>query len=161
MTTGLIIIILLLAIVAAALLVGEVFLTPGFGLAGILGIGTIIGVEYYLIVSGQDTMAIIFALLTIAIFCITAYIMSRKQVVKQVALKSEISGSIKRRPTDLRVGQTGISRSRLALKGTVEVDGEIFEATSEQGFIDQDMPIYISRIDEATVYVSLDKRQHN
>lgn len=161
MTTGLIIIIILLAIVAAALLVGEVFLTPGFGLAGILGIGTIIGVEYYLIVGGHDTMAIIFALLTIAVFCITAYIMSRKKVVKQVALKSEISGTIKHRPDGLTVGRPGITRSRLALKGTVEVDGEIFEATSEQGFIDQDMPIYISRIDEDTVYVSLDKRQHN
>lgn len=161
MTTGLIIIIILLAFVAAALLAGEVFLTPGFGLAGILGIGTIIGVEYFLIVGGHDTMAIIFALLTIAVFCISAYIMSRKQVVKKVALKSEITGSIKRHPSDLQVGQTGISRSRLALKGTVEVEGEIFEATSEQGFIDQDMPIYISRIDEDTVYVSLDKRHHN
>lgn len=158
MTTGLIIIIILLSIVAAALLVGEVFLTPGFGLAGLLGIGTVAGVEYYLITGGHDTMAVVFALLTIGIFCIAAYIMSRKKVVKKVALESEISGSVRRRPAGITVGATGVTRSRLALKGTIEVGGEIFEATSEQGFIDQDMPIYVSRIDQDTVYVSLDKR---
>lgn len=157
MSIGLVIIIVLLAIVAAALLVGEVFLIPGVGFAGLLGVGTVAGTEYYLIRGGYDTMAVIFALLTILFFCIAAYIMSRKKVVRKVALSSEISSSA-RRPVDVSVGATGIARSRLALKGTVEVGGKIFEATSEQGFIDQDMPIYISRIDKETIYVSLDKR---
>lgn len=157
MSIGLVIIIVLLAIVAAALLVGEVFLIPGVGFAGLLGVGTVAGTEYYLIRGGYDTMAVIFALLTILFFCIAAYIMSRKKVVRKVALSSEISSSA-RRPVDVSVGATGIARSRLALKGTVEVEGKIFEATSEQGFIDQDMPIYISRIDKETIYVSLDKR---
>lgn len=151
-------ILILLAIVAAALLVGEVFLIPGFGLAGILGIGTIAGVEYYLIHTGRATMAIVFALLTIAVFCVGAYVISRKKVVRKVALEREISGSVRHLPADITVGSAGITRSRLALKGNVEADGVIFEATSEQGFIDQDMPVYVSRIDHDTIYVSLDKR---
>ena len=102
-------------------------------------------------------MAVIFALLTIVFFCIAAYIMSRKKVVRKVALASEISSSA-RRQVDVNVGATGIARSRLALKGTVEVEGKIFEATSEQGLIDEDMPIYVSRVDKDTIYVSLDKR---
>lgn len=157
MSIGLIIIIVLLAIVAAALLVGEVFLVPGVGFAGLLGVGTVAGAEYYLIRAGYDTMAVIFALLTIISFCIASYIISRKKVVRKVALSSEISSSA-RRPVDVSVGATGVARSRLALKGTVEVEGKIFEATSEQGFIDEDMPIYVSRIDRETIYVSLDKR---
>ena len=157
MSIGLIIIIVLLAIVAAALLVGEVFLIPGVGFAVLLGVGTVAGTEYYLIRGGYDTMAVIFALLTIVFFCIAAYIMSRKKVVHKVALSSE-SPSPARRPLEVSVGATGIARSRLALKGTVEVGGKIFEATSEQGFIDQDMPIYVSRVDKDTIYVSLDKR---
>lgn len=157
MSIGLVIIIVLLAIVAAALLVGEVFLVPGVGFAGLLGVGTVAGAEYYLIRGGYDTMAVIFALLTIVFFCIAAYFMSRRKVVRKVALSSEISSSA-HQPVDVSVGATGIARSRLALKGTVEVEGKIFEATSEQGFIDEDMPIYVSRIDKDTIYVSLDKR---
>lgn len=157
MSIGLVIIIVLLAIVAAALLVGEVFLVPGVGFAGLLGVGTVAGAEYYLIRGGYDTMAVIFALLTIVFFCIAAYFMSRRKVVRKVALSSEISSSA-RQPVDVSVGATGIARSRLALKGTVEVEGKIFEATSEQGFIDEDMPIYVSRIDKDTIYVSLNKR---
>lgn len=159
MSIATIIICILLAFVAAGLLVGEIFLAPGFGLAGILGAATIIGVELYLVTAGFTSMAIWFALIALAAFCLFAFILSRKKVVKQVALRSEIDATARKAPEGIVVGATGVSHSRLALKGTVKIDGKIFEATSEQGFIDEEMPIFVSRIEGGTIYVSLDRRE--
>lgn len=158
MSVGLIIVYILLALVAAALLWGEFFLVPGFGLAGILGFGTVGVAEYILLMRGQTTMAITFAVVTITAFCLIAIILNRKGVAKKVGLSSEIDSQARKLPEGITVGSTGVTRSRLALKGTVEVQGKVFEATSEQGFLDQDLPIFVSRIDKDVIYVSLDRR---
>jgi membrane-bound serine protease (ClpP class) len=51
------------------------------------------------------------------------------------------------------VGREGISRTVLRPSGKVEIDDDIFDATSETGFIDKDEPVKVTRYSNTQLFV--------
>lgn len=151
------IILTIVVIVSVALILGELFYFPGFGLPGIVGILGMTGTCTYLFVTGQIWLMIGLLLLSIVLFVIGFYILSRSKVMNQIALDKEVKEQVNKLPEALYIGARGTTRSRLNLAGTVEIEGKLFEATSEQGFILEGTPIFISRMTRDKVYVSMDK----
>lgn len=54
---------------------------------------------------------------------------------------------------NIKVGNKGITVTRLALIGNAEISGHIIEVRSADGLIDEKTPIYVERIVENTVIV--------
>lgn len=156
MSTIVILLTLLAAVVVAALILVEIFFIPGIGLLGILGGLIFAGVGFYLIWAGHFWFAIIYGVLCVLLFILGFYILSRKRVISKIELKESITETAANRlPEGVQIGDHGKSISRLALGGTVEVGGQQFEAKSESGFIDQDQPIVVSRVERDNIYVKI------
>lgn len=149
-----IILTLLATILVAALILAEIFFIPGFGLLGVIGVLGFLGVGYYLIMLGEVTWAIIFAVATILLFILGFVLLSRNKVIKRVALTETVDEVANRLPDHIAEGARGKAVSRLTLGGTVRVNGEIFEAESEDGFIDQGEEVEVTRIKQNKIFVA-------
>ena len=154
--TLLIILTVFAAIVVAALILGELFFFPGFGLPGLLGAAGLIGVSGYLFVSGYGTLGMIFIVIVAALFGLGFWILSKRDL-KGFALDKKVEEKVNTLPSTLNRGDQGIARSRLTLGGNAEIDGEIFYVESEEGFIMEGTPIYVSRLENNKVFVRVVK----
>ena len=57
----------------------------------------------------------------------------------------------------VKVGDTGISTTRLAQIGYAEINGKIVEVKSIDGFLNEKTPIIVSRITDGTIMVEKHK----
>ena len=57
----------------------------------------------------------------------------------------------------IKVGDTGISTTRLAQIGSAEINGKIVEVKSIDGFLNEKTPIIVSRITNGTIMVKKHK----
>lgn len=152
--------IILAAVVTVALVLAEIFFIPGLGLMGILGAAGFIGVEYFLFVEDMVGMAIFYALLSVVLFVVGFYLLSRNKFIQKVALKESVDEVAVKLPKGVERGAKGVAESRLALVGTIRINGEtLVEAESEEGFIDEGEPIVISDIRNNKVFVKRNNKE--
>lgn len=149
------ILIFIAALIVAGLLLVEIFLIPGVGLVGIFAGILFSGAGLYLIWSGQFWLAVIFAVLSILLFLLGFYILSQRKVISKIELDKNIDEVAVKLPEGVEIGDRGKALSRLALGGKVEVNGKIFEATSESGLVDEQSPIYVSRVEKDKIFVMI------
>lgn len=157
--TTLIIILAVASVVVAVLALGELFLFPGFGISGLLALLGFIGIGWYLLRIGQVGLAVGFIVACLLFFIIGFCIMSRRKVLGKIALDKSVDEVVNTLPPDFTKGKRGIAKSRLAPGGNILVDDQIFYAESEEGFIIEDTPIYISRIANNKIFVRMDKEK--
>ena len=142
-----ILIITVLIIAAVILFLVELFVIPGISLAGISALVCIIYANYYA-----------FANLGMAISgvaCIGSLVwFMRSKMLDKLALKKDIDSKVDRSAEDsVKVGDTGISTTRLAQIGYAEINGNIVEVKSIDGFLNEKTPIIVSRITDGTIMV--------
>lgn len=154
--TVLILLTIVAAVAVAALILGEIFFLPGFGLPGILGSLGLIGISGYLFLSGYGTLGMIFIVIVAVLFALGFWLLSKRDL-KGFALSEKVEEKVNTLPPSLNRGDRGIARSRLTLGGNAEIEGEIFYVESEEGFIMEGTPIYVSRIENNKVFVRVIK----
>lgn len=132
----------------------EVFLIPGISIAGIASAGCILYAIYY----AFDTLGILPGVVTliasaIGIAGVTVWFL-RSKTVDKLSLKKTIDYRPEPlKDLNLKVGDKGMSLTRLALIGNAEFDGHIIEVRSADGFIDEKTPVQVERILEGIVMV--------
>lgn len=76
----------------------------------------------------------------------------------KLALKKDIDSKVDRSAEDsVKVGDIGISTTRLAQIGYAEINGKIVEVKSIDGFLNEKTPIIVSRITDGTIMVEKHK----
>lgn len=149
-----IVITVILVLLATVLLTIEVALIPGFGVAGVLGILSMLASVFYAFfvvgnVAGWITI-IVSGLICVSLFLWAIYGKS----LDRLALKKNIDSNVKGDELDnIKVGDRGITKTRLALIGEANINGEIVEVKSEMGFIDENEEIVVIRISGGTIFV--------
>ena len=149
------ILILISLLVAGLLLFAvEVFLIPGFSLAGIGSAISIIYAIYYSFVHvGMlgGVITIVVSLLGIA--ALTWWFMHSKTVDK-LSLKQTLDYSTNPlEGLNLKIGDKGITTTRLTLIGNAEFSNQQIEVQSADGFIDEKTHVVISSIKDGRVFV--------
>ena len=136
-----ILIITVLIIAAVILFLVELFVIPGISLAGISALACILYANYY------------------AFACIGSLIwFMRSKMLDKLALKKDIDSKVDRSAEkSVKVGDTGISTTRLAQIGYAEINGNIVEVRSIDGFLNEKTPIIVSRITDGTILVEKHK----
>lgn len=143
-----------LVLLATILLTIEVALIPGFGFAGILGVVSMLASVFYAFafvgeVAGWVTI-IVSILICVSLFLWALYGKS----LDKLALKKNIDSKVKESEVaKLKVGDRGYAKTRLALVGEANINGELVEVKSEMGFIDEGEEIEIIRISGGTFFV--------
>ena len=149
-----ILIITMLIIAAVILFLVELFVIPGISIAGFLAGGCVIFANYYAF-SYMGTTAGIITLIISAIACIGSLILfMRSKTLDKIALKKNITSKVDRSAEAKgKIGDTGITTTRLALIGYAEINGDIVEVKSTDGLMDEKTPIIVNRITDGTILV--------
>lgn len=149
-----ILIITVLIIAAVILFLVELFIVPGISIAGILAGGCILYANYHAFVH-LGTMAGFITLAISAIACIGSLVwFMRSKTLDKIALKKNITSKVDRSAEEkVKTGDTGITTTRLALIGYAEINGDIVEVKSTDGFLNEKTPIVVSRITNGVILV--------
>ncbi|MCD8094418.1 MAG: NfeD family protein [Bacteroides sp.] len=153
-----ILIIAALIIAAVILFLVELFVIPGISIAGILAGGCIIFANYYAF-AFMGTTAGVITLAISAVACIGSLVwFMRSKTLDKLALKKDITSKVDRSAEDrVKIGDTGVTTTRLALIGYAEINGDIVEVKSTDGFLNEKTPIIVTRITDGVILVEKNK----
>jgi membrane-bound ClpP family serine protease len=145
--------ILVLIFFGIALIVLEILIVPGLivGIAG--GVFMFMGIMWAWQIYG-NTGGIIVGISSLVVLTISIYLALKSGFWQRFSLKDKLDGKVNVILTEnLNVGDFGAAVSSLRPMGTVKVNGQQFEATSEGQMIPPNYPIEIVRIEENKVFV--------
>ena len=132
----------------------EIFIIPGISFAGIGAFFCLIYANYFAFSNLGNTAGFI-TLAASAIACITSLIIFMKsKTLDKMALKKNITSTVDNKAEQsVKIGDEGISFTRLALIGMADINGHHVEVRSIDGYIEEKTPIVVSRIDNGTILV--------
>ena len=147
-------VLIIIALIAAAviLFLVELFVIPGISLAGISALVCIIYANYYAF-ANLGTGAGFITLIISGIACIGSLVwFMRSKTLDKLALKKDITSKIDRSAAEkVKVGDTGITITRLAQIGNAEINGNIIEVKSMDGLLNEKTPIVVNRITDGII----------
>lgn len=164
---------ILLFLAGLVLLIVEIFVIPGFGVAGIGGIALMVtGLTLSLVdnvvfrLEGTESIwQIVKALMTVLISLFLAFMLfilgskrlAYSKAFKNIALdateqKKEGFVSIDARQKEM-TGKTGVAHTILRPSGMVSIEDEIFDAVAETGYIEKGDRIRVIRDEAGQLYV--------
>ena len=150
-------VLIIIALIAAAviLFLVELFVIPGISLAGISALVCIIYANYYAF-ANLGTGAGFITLIISGIACIGSLVwFMRSKTLDKLALKKDITSKIDRSAAEkVKVGDTGITITRLAHIGNAEINGNIIEVKSMDGLLNEKTPIVVNRITDEIIFVA-------
>jgi len=151
-----------IGIIAGLLIIGvilfliEIFLIPGISVAGVGGlVATISAIVYAYVKIGL--WAGHFTLIAAVLLIVSAlFITLRTNAIDRMSLKSEIDSKVNCvQGFNIVPGDEGVTISRLAPMGKVEVNGNIVEAKSEDGLIEEEQPVEVVKVLSSNIIVKL------
>ena len=148
--------IITLIIVGLVLILSEILLIPGVGVAGILGLLSLGGSCYYSFYEfGNLTGGIVTGIVALLLVATTVYVL-RAKTWKRMSLDTNIdSKAVDDESSYLCVGDRGLSVTRLAPMGMVRFGEKAVEAKALEGMIDVGTEVEIAMIEDNRIYVSV------
>lgn len=148
------VIVFLLVLIGLFLFAVEIFVAPGISLAGIGAGIVLLGTVYYAFVEmGMMAGFLVLGISLLGIIGLTLWFMKSKTMDKLTLKKSLDYRYDPLQDCEVKVGSRGCSITRLALIGNVEIDGHIVEAQSASGFIEENTPIEVIRVNDRGIFV--------
>jgi membrane-bound ClpP family serine protease len=150
----LIVAIVLLILVGIALLVAEFFIFIGSAIAGISGfiltaMGVYLAYRTYGTTAGNYTL-----LLSAVLFVICVIFALRSKTWKKITLHSEIKGKVNTiEEHGIKVGDSGVTISKVAPMGKVRVNDVVVEAKSTGIYIEENTDVEVIKIYESNILV--------
>jgi membrane-bound serine protease (ClpP class) len=167
---------LVVFIIGIILIMIEIFALPGFGVTGVLGIaGVITGLVFVMIdkivfrfgPSGDGIREVVSAFAVVSISMLTSFILSL-WVSKKLFSPNRLFGSLALETSEnksdgfisfdtekqqLLLGKRGTAHTVLRPSGKVLIDGEVYQAVAESGFITKGSAIIVRREEQGQLYV--------
>lgn len=160
---------ILIFITGIILLLIEIFVIPGFGIAGTCGLVFVLGGLTLSLLNNtsfdfQNTSNYEFGKATLIIllgltfgFAMTIWLSNKignKGPLKRIALNSDLKESVSVPVLTNLIGESGITATVLRPSGKILIKGEIYDGISESGFIEKGKEIKVVRFENAQVYVT-------
>lgn len=156
-------------ILGIILLIVEIFIIPGFGVAGVMGIVfMIIGLLLSLVnnvdfnFDGVSTGDFSEALLIVAVGLICAFVLiiwimnkvGSKGLFSKMALHADLKESVtQERGLDLMIGEIATAMTPMRPAGKIRVNNEVFDSVSISGFIEKGEDVKITSYQNGQLYV--------
>lgn len=147
---GLIITLILVGIV---LIIAEILLIPGVGVAGILGLLSMGGSCWYAFYEFGNLTGGIVTGVTAVVLVAFAIVVLRAKTWKRMTLNTTIESKVNQINIELKVSDKGKTVTRLAPMGSVRFGDEIVEVKALEGMIDPNVEVEICMIEDEKIYV--------
>ena len=146
--------IIIIAIVALLLALLEIFVIPGFGLAGIGSIVCAV-TDVVLVYNAYGLWPAVGAIaVALAVLGLLLWWVARSKAVDRMALHATISSTnATEAQLSVHVGDEGTAITRLALVGNARFGERVVEVKSAGAFIDPATPIRVVSVSEALITV--------
>ena len=148
-------VVIILIVLGILLFVIEFLLVPGVTIAGIGGlILTVIGVYKAFNDFGSSTGAwVLIGTLMLSVVVIAMSL--RARTWNRLMLKTNVNGTVDTDITEdqIKRGDSGVSMTRLAPMGKIEVNGIVREAKSTEGYIDEHTKIVVVSVEGTRISV--------
>lgn len=150
--------IITLIVLGLLFLVAEIILLPGLSIAGIFSLICYCGAIYLAVANYGISCGIIVIIVIITISIIAAIFSLRSKTWQRFALNEKIKSSSMTMPeSKVKIGDHGVTISRLAPMGKVEINGEIYEAKSIDSYVDPKRKIEVIAFENFNVIVKTTK----
>lgn len=163
---------ILLFIAGLVLIVLEIFVIPGFGVAGVSGIILLMaGLTLSLVgnigfdfepVSGDSVVKSLFTVILSCVLSLTLSVFFGMKLLHATFFRKFILETTQEKEkgfigTDLNerllIGKSGLAHTILRPSGKVQIEGEIYDATAETGFIEKGEKITVIRYEASQLFV--------
>lgn len=149
--TLLIVLIVLLALMFYAI---EAFVTPGIGVASVLGTVCVVVDCVLVYFAAGAAMAVLAVLASTALVLLFFWWLGRSKALDRVSLHTAIdSTAATAEQLSVRPGDEGVALTRLALIGNAEIGGKTVEVKSVSGFLDEGAPVVVTEVRDALILV--------
>ena len=150
------------------LLLVEIFVIPGFGIAGISGIVLIVGgltlsllgnrdFDFQQVSAADSGRAALTVLLGLGIgFTLILWLSHKigsKGPLRRMALNTDLGEAISSPTHQELIGKEGIAQTVLRPSGKVWIEGKVYDGISESGFVEKGEPIVVVKSENAQLYV--------
>ena len=152
-------VVIILILVGILMLLLEILVIPGSGVAGIIGFGTMIAGIWLAyarisIQAGHITLGV-----TLGVSIIGLLVALRSKTWNKAMLKTQIDGKVRTIDKgNLKVGDIGITVSRCAPMGKALFADNFFEVSAYSEFIDEDKDIEVLKISGNKIFVKQVKK---
>ena len=145
----------LLILLGLLLFLAELVLLPGIPVAAVGAFCCLVGAVTWAFVGGGMVMGFIVLAVVVVMLVLLTILFLRPRTWNRFALKTNIESQVQ--PVEIEkqveVGVQGITLTRLAPMGKVQIDGQIFEAKSLDSYIDPRQEVIVIGYDNATLVV--------
>ncbi len=155
--------------IGVLLLLAELFVLPGFGVAGIAGIVLVVGSLFAALVANVGlqfppagaitsailTMAATLVLLVVLLFSLGSYL-PRSERFSQLVLAPELGSALgytSAETVDTLLGRTGVALTALRPSGAAEIDGERVDVITAGEFVARGEAVRVVRVQGSRVEV--------
>ena len=145
-----------LIVIGFVLILAEILLIPGVGVAGIFGLGALGGscfVAFHQLgnLAGATVTGIVAVLLIVLLVVVL-----RAKTWKRMTLETNIdSKAVADEDASISVGEPGRTLTRLAPSGNARFGNRVCEVRALEGMIEPDMDVEVVMIEEHKIYVRL------
>ena len=143
-----------LIIIGLTLILAEILLIPGVGIAGVLGVLSMGGSCFYAFHEfGNLTGGIVTGINAVLLVILMIYVL-RAKTWKRMALETNIdSKAVADESTIVAVGDKGRTLTRLAPMGSVRFGDNVAEVKALEGMIDPGEVVEVVMIEDNRIYV--------
>ena len=136
------------------MMIAEILLVPGIGVAGILGLLSMGGSCWYAFYEFGSLTGGIVTVVTAVVLVVFAVIVLRAKTWQKMTLNTKIESKVNNVTFELRVSDRGRTITRLAPMGSVRFGNEVVEVKALEGMIDPDTDVEICLMEEGKIYVT-------
>jgi membrane-bound ClpP family serine protease len=141
-----------LVILGLVLLLAEIFLIPGVGIAGLLGIASLVGSSVYAFIEVGNTTGLVISAVNVALLIVLTIYALRAKTWKKATLNTNIDAKAMD-DVVISVGDEGKTSTRLAPMGHAFFGTRSIEVKALEGMIDPNVDVVVVMIDDNKVYV--------
>lgn len=147
--------IITLVVVGLVLILAEVLLIPGVGVAGIAGLLSLGGSCYYAFYEfGNLTGGVVTGVVSLLMVFLLIFVL-RSKTWKRMSLETSIdSKAVENESSYVSLGDRGVAVTRLAPMGTVRFGERTAEVRALEGVIGPGTEVVVMMIDDNRIYVS-------
>ena len=147
--------IITLIIAGLLLLAAELVLIPGFGVAGILGIASLVGSCWVAFTQVSTTAGIITIIANILLAIISTIVTLRSKTWKKLSLGTNINSKVDTTPTEkgIAIGTKATTVTRMSPGGKILLGTEMMEAFARDTIIEPGVEVEVCGIDGNKIFV--------
>lgn len=147
-------------LIGLLLVIIEIFFLPGITIAGISALFFFGSAVYYAFTSIGVNAGMLTTIISVFVCIGGVLFFMRTRMLKRISLDTTINSVAPTKiPQNIKVGDSGITVSRLNPMGHVMINGNAVEARAQESFLDENTQIQVEKIESTVVIVKRVKKE--